>query len=304
MINLFKDIPNSKDWDVIDLVNKGWSSDVKYHIKTNDNRQLLLRISDISTFDSKKEEYEVMKKLDNCDILMSRPIDFGVCNDNKNVFTLLTWLEGVDAAERLYTLSAKKQYELGYTSGKILRSIHEIPAPANQPDWKERFNKKIDQKIKNYNACVIKIENGDKFIDYINSNRHLLENRVQTFQHGDFHIGNMIINDNNEVGVIDFNRYDYGDPWEEFNRIVWCAETSDHFASGRINGYFEGDVPDEFFKLMALYISSNALSSVPWAIPFGEKEVKIMLDQAQSILGWYDSFNSYIPRWYIPHHTK
>jgi len=32
----------------------------------------------------------------------------------------------------------------------------------------------------------------------------------------------------------DFNRLDYGDPWEEFNRIVWCAGISKQFASGRI----------------------------------------------------------------------
>ncbi|MEK3769068.1 hypothetical protein MKY14_10950 [Paenibacillus sp. FSL R5-0887] len=28
------------------------------------------------------------------------------------------------------------------------------------------------------------------------------------------------------------DRFDYGDPWEEFNRIPWCALTSPEFASG------------------------------------------------------------------------
>ncbi|MCP6429213.1 phosphotransferase, partial [Klebsiella pneumoniae] len=81
----------------------------------------------------------------------------------------------------------------------------------------------------------------DKILDYIEKTRYLLDTRPQTFQHGDYHIGNMIITNNYELGIIDFDRLDYGDPWEEFNRIVWCACASSVFAAGRINGYFEND---------------------------------------------------------------
>jgi aminoglycoside phosphotransferase (APT) family kinase protein len=301
MISEFKNIPNSKGWMRIDLVDKGWSGDKKYHITTEDNLQLLLRVSHISAFDCKKEEYKVMKMLDSCNILMSRPIDFGVCNDNKSVFTLLTWLEGTEAEVALSALTTEEQYCLGYNAGKALGELHKFPAPANLEAWSERFNRKIDQKIRNYEACEFKIEKSNKIIDYINDNRFLLENRIQTFQHGDFHVGNMIVAGNNQVGIIDFNRYDYGDPWEEFNRIVWCAQNSGYFASGRINGYFEDNVPEKFFRLMALYIGSNTLSSVPWAVEFGEKEVNTMLNQAKDILDWYSDFTSYIPKWYIPH---
>ena len=304
MMNEFQGISNIKKWNKIDLVKKGWSSDIKYHIRTNDNRQLLLRISDFSAFDRKKEEYEIMKKLDSYNLLISRPVDFGVCNNGKSVFILLTWLDGFDAEVVLPTLTSKEQYDLGYNVGKILRKIHQIPAPTNQEDWSGRFNKKTDQKIRKYEACAIKIEKADKIIEYINDNRFLLENRTQTFQHGDFHAGNMIVTAQNKIGIIDFNRYDYGDPWEEFNRIAWCAEISEYFASGRINGYFEGDVPEAFFRLMALYIGSNTLSSIPWAIPFGESEVKTMLSQSRNVLEWYNDFSSFIPKWYIPHYAK
>jgi aminoglycoside phosphotransferase (APT) family kinase protein len=300
MLSEFKDIPGSKNWYTLDLIDKGWSNDKKYYVITNDNRQFLLRISDVSTFERKKEEYEMMKMLDSCDILMSRPIDFGVCNNGKSVFILLSWIEGNDAETVLPTLTTREQYDLGYSMGKALRKIHQIPASSHQEDWAEYFNKKVDRKISSYEACGIKIDKANKIIDYINDNRSLLENRAQTIQHGDFHIGNMIITAQNEIGIIDFNRYDYGDPWEEFNRIVWCAKISEHFASGRINGYFEGNVPETFFKLMALYIGSDTLSSVPWAIPFGESEVKTMIDKANNVMDWYNDFTSYIPKWYIP----
>ena len=98
---------------------------------------------------------------------------------------------------------------------------------------------------------------------------------------------------------IRFNRNDYGDPWEEFNRIVWCAQKAPLFASGMVNGYFDDNVPMEFWRLLALYISSNTLSSVYWAIPFGQDEVNTMLNQAKEVLSWYDNMRNLVPTWYF-----
>lgn len=50
---------------------------------------------------------------------------------------------------------------------------------------------------------------------------------------------------------------------------------------------------------MALYIATNQLSSIPWAIPFGEEEVNTMLKQAENTMKWYDNFKTYMPNWYI-----
>ena len=54
----------------------------------------------------------------------------------------------------------------------------------------------------------------------------------------------------------------------------------------------------EFWKLLALYISSNTLSSLPWAIPFGEKEIQVMQNQAAQVLQWYDGMKNPVPTWY------
>ena len=54
----------------------------------------------------------------------------------------------------------------------------------------------------------------------------------------------------------------------------------------------------DFWNLLALYICSNALGSLPWAIPFGEEEIQVMQNQAAEILQWYDHFRTVIPNWY------
>lgn len=277
-------------------INKGWSCDRKYCVTDVDGTRYLLRITPFEKSASREDMFRMQKEVAALGIPMCRPVEMGQCDEG--VYILQTWIAGRDAEEAVPELAESEQYALGLEAGRILKKIHSIPAPADQPDWEKRFNAKMDRKIRMYQECPIQFEGADKLIDYINANRHLLAGRPQTFQHGDYHIGNMMI-ENGKIVIIDFDRYDFGDPWEEFNRIVWCAQKVPIFASGIVNGYFDDRVPLEFWKLLALYISSNMLSSVPWAIPFGEKEIQTMLNQAKDVLAWYDNMQNPIPSWYF-----
>lgn len=277
-------------------INKGWSGDKKYCVTDAQGKKFLLRISPIEQYEQKKSEYEHMVQVSALGIPMCKPLEFGKCEEG--VYSVQSWIDGVDAKNIISTFSDAKQYAYGAEAGCILRKIHSIPAPKTQEDWETRFNRKIDTKIKKYRECPLKYENGQAFIDFVEKNRHLLKNRPQVYQHGDYHIGNMMIDRSGRLQIIDFNRNDYGDPWEEFNRIVWCAQNSPFFASGMVNGYFDNEVPMEFWRLLALYISSNTLSSLYWAIPFGEREIKVMVNQAKDVLSWYDNMKNPIPTWY------
>ncbi|WP_127576712.1 aminoglycoside phosphotransferase family protein [Paenibacillus barengoltzii] len=296
---MFADIQGYETFKKIDPITKGWSSDQKYYIETVTNERWLLRIADISQYDHKKHEFEMMRRLAESGIPMSRPVDFGVCNNGQSVYSLSTWCDGEDAQAVLPKLTDTRQYHLGVTAGQILRQIHSIPAPVDQEPWESSFNRKVDRKIKQYHDCGVKMVGDEQIIAYIEANRHYLSERPQCFQHGDYHVGNMIISPEGELWIIDFNRWDYGDPWEEFNRIVWSAKVSPHFATGQIHGYFHGNPPDEFFTLLALYIGTNALSSIPWAIPFGEVEVAVMQQQARDVLTWFDGMRNPVPAWYL-----
>lgn len=275
---------------------EGWSEDKKYCITNEEGERFLLRVTDIAQFDKKQAEFNNMQRVAALGIPMCVPIEFGTCDDG--VYAIHSWIEGKSAESVIPKLPQSKQYDYGFEAGQILRKIHSIPAPETQEDWEIRFNRKMDTKIGKYEECPIKYPKGQAFIDYINVNRELLSGRPQSYQHGDYHIGNMMIDDAGKLYIIDFNRNDYGDPWEEFNRIVWCAQRSELFASGIVDGYFDNDVPTDFWKLLALYISSNTLSSVYWAIPFGEKEINTMLNQAAEIMSWYDDMKNIIPTWY------
>lgn len=294
-----------------DPIEKGWSNDKKYRITTADGTRYLLRITPEEKLKSgsgassggqemlnvkQVNIFHIQQKVAALGVPMSRPVACGRCKDG--FYSIQTWIEGSDARKTIPGLTDAEQYAYGLEAGRILKTIHSIPAPDTQPQWETRFNAKMDRKIKMYRECPVKFDGAEDIIAYIEANRHLLKGRPQSFQHGDYHVGNMMIGDKGIV-IIDFDRYDYGDPWEEFNRITWCAQCSPLFASGMVNGYFDGEVPMEFWRLLALYISSNMLSSVPWAIPFGEQEIQTMLKQAKDVLEWYDNMRNPVPTWYF-----
>ncbi len=284
------------------LITKGWSGDTKYCVTDEQGHKYLLRISPAEQETCKKRQFALMQQAAELGIPMCEPVEFGICEEG--VYSIQRWIEGVDAEEALKTMPEAQQYAYGMDAGRILRKIHSIPAPADLEDWEVRFNRKMDRKIQMYSECPLKYENGQAFIDFIRENRHLLRGRPQTYQHGDYHVGNMMVGTDGVLHIIDFDRDDFGDPWEEFNRIVWCARAVPAFATGMVDGYFEGDVPTEFWELLALYIASNALSSLPWAIPFGEGEIAVMRQQAQDILEWYDNMACVVPKWYRRYKAK
>lgn len=98
----------------------------KYYVETATNEKLLLRIADISQYDKKKKEFEVMKRLAASGVPVSQPVEFGICDNGQRVYSLFTWCDGEEAEIVLPKLPETMQYVLGVTAGQILRKIHEI----------------------------------------------------------------------------------------------------------------------------------------------------------------------------------
>ena len=298
MNNTIAEIPGAGDWKTISKIEEGWSDDAKYFVEDKVGRRFLLRISDGNKYEEERQLYEALRALNKTEIPTSKLIDSGLCNDGKHTFRIFNWLEGEVITRILDNFSDKDQYSLGYSSGQILRNIHKVKSPTNWMSWDTYYNRKISRKIELYHSCSINFPHADQVINYIQEHKILLKGRPLRLLHGDYHVGNFLLTPDQEIAVIDFNRLDFGDPWEEFNRITWTASQSVSFARGQINGYFNDNIPADFFKLMALYIGVNLVGSIPWAIPYGEKELQTILRLSDEVMGWYDNFERSIPAWY------
>jgi len=277
-------------------IEKGWSEDKKYCVTDAAGARYLLRVSPAARYETRKALYAILQEVSATGIPMSHPLDIWMSGEG--VCMLYSWIDGEDLEPALPLLPVAQQYALGLRAGEILREIHSISAPEGQEDWARRFWRKTQRKVRKYRRCGLRFEGDRHVIRYVRRNKRLLKGRPQCFQHGDYHVGNMMLQ-NGELCIIDFDRYDFGDPWEEFNRIVWCAQASPHFATGMLQGYFGSEPSAEFFRLLAFYIASNTLSSIYWAIPFGQSQIDLLMAQSQDVLRWYDDMRSPVPAWYI-----
>lgn len=293
---LIMSLPGAENWTSVKPVEKGWSKDRKYYVVNTQAEELLLRISTAGEADEKVKEIEAMRQFAELDIVMSRPLSHGTRGDV--FYAVHSWVQGESLEDALPTLSESEQYDLGVKAGQVLYTMHTIGAPSDREPWGSRMHRKIGIHQSRYDASGLYVTGQEHAKAYISANIHLLEGRPQVLQHGDFHPGNLILTPAHDIGVIDFNRWDYGDPWEEFYKAAYFSrEVSIPFTRGQIAGYFRGEAPEYFYRLLALYLADIILFSAVWAMQFGDKEVQGMIDRAQVILADYDNFTRHVPRW-------
>lgn len=293
-----REIPLYNTFEKIQPISKGMSGDKKYYVEDVDGKHFLLRIADFSEYDQKKAEYEIIKNMNNLDVPMPFPVDFGICNGGKNVYTLLSWVEGEEVEVTLTTLTKKEQYKLGIKSGEILRKIHNLPAPQGSDNWLMRYFSVIDERLDAFRSEGVPFD-GDKIIlNYLDVNKSLLESRPQCYHHGDYHMGNMIQSKDGSLFIIDWHTVDfsnYGDPWYEFNRL---GTEFPAFASGQIDGYFNNKPPEKFWKLLAYYLSASAITSIVWSKYFAPERLHSIINLNKDILYWFNDMKSDHPIWY------
>lgn len=139
-------------------INKGWSCDKKYCVTTADGTKYLLRVTPIEKSASRENMFRMQEEVAKLGIPMCKSLEIGECDEG--IYILQTWIDGKDADEVVPFLADSEQYALGLEAGRILKKIHSIPAPENQPDWEIRINE-MKGRRKVHTLC------GGLFISYI-----------------------------------------------------------------------------------------------------------------------------------------
>ena len=295
------DIPGYEEFIKIEPISKGLSSDKKYCVETSDGQRMLLRVSDSAEYDRKKAEYDMMERAYTFGVFVPKPIDLGLCDGGKSVYSLSGWLDGEDAETLIPRMSEAEQYSVGLKAGAVLRKIHTLPAPDNAEPWGERFRLKVQTRIDLYYKHKLESESGEKIIKYLHDRQSILDCRTQTFWHGDFNVGNHMVMPDGAIGTFDFNYWnlDHGDPWWEFVIIPWGKEPPAYYFTGMINGYFNNVPPCEFFDMLLYYYACDALSALCYS--FLDMEECVPEDgkrHMDNILRWFDNMNNPVPTWY------
>ncbi|MCM3783485.1 aminoglycoside phosphotransferase family protein [Neobacillus mesonae] len=280
-------------------INKGYSDDHKYLVLKN-KEKLLLKTFDAKQFTQRQAEYNALVKMKELDVNCTRPIDLGLLQEFNAGYMILSYIEGSDAIEEISGYPADIQYKLGYTAGMELRKMHDYKAPEEIPSWFERKLSKHESYVDAYSKLGVRIKQDGKIRSFIDDHVELMRARPNLFQHDDFHVSNLIVKEGQLAGIIDFNRFDWGDPVHEFLKVgMFSSEISVPFSIGQIRGYHMGEEPDAlFWKLYSLYLAMSLISSIVWILKVKPDELSIIMEKVDRVLDDHDYFERTIPKWY------
>ena len=275
---------------------KGWSADKKYILEDSDGERYVLRLSDNDLFEKKKKQFELLKKIERLGLNCARPIEFGTKADG-TVYTLLSYLEGEDGETAVAALKDEAAYRLGVEAGTCLKKLHSVDIPPQELTWWDRYLEKMPRKIARLIACEYKLPMQEMILDYYETHYEIMKDRPLVFCHGDYHLGNMIVNNGN-VGIIDFDKNGVADPYDELKPFCWNVMVSEYFETGLINGYFDHSIPDDFWSVLKFYTAESLISHLPWSVKFGRQEIETALEVTDNQMKWYGNFELDVPTWY------
>lgn len=280
-------------------IHKGLSVDKKFRIRDRQGDEYLLRISPMEYCQRRRQDHDYTLRFLPLGIPMCEPLEFGICDEG--AYSLQRWIEGIDLQELLPVLTYDRQYALGVEAGRTLNWLHKLPVPNHLDSWEPVFRQKAEGIIRRYQKSAFQFSKAQILIDFIQKNIHCVAGRPRVYLHGDYHVGNLMLGEDNKLYVIDFSSDICCDPWKDFGCIPISACEFPGFACGLIAGYFDGDIPARFWMLLAVYTCYQILCFfTPTRRIQDLSYQQNILSLAENVLQWYDNMHLAVPTWYRP----
>ena len=279
-------------------IKKGFSTEKKWQV-ISEKGMFLLRSSQSNMIERKKEEFDLMSRLYRQGVKCNKPVDFFESKDKTVIYSLFSYLPGDDAETCINEATRSQQYKIGDRAGKDLKRINSVTSDTRT--WYKRKWKKHNYYLKMYGEIGYRFDEDKKVQRFIEINYNQADPGPDLLQHDDFHLGNIILNNNEYGGVLDFNRYDWGDPLHEFVKLEWFTwPVSRDFAKGQVKGYFgeHGIGEDDCLKI-SIYTAMSLFSTVVWTLRFYPETMGNIEHKIKSILQHYRYFEKTIPDWTI-----
>lgn len=293
-------IPSLRKATAISKIHKGFSYDGKYLVyEGGDKPAYVLRTAALKQTERKRREFEIVGHIHGLGVRTSEPVAFGTVEALDLCYMVFRYIEGEDASESLLLMTANEQYSVGVEAGQELLRMHEVEAPGNMEVWSARIIAKYNRQLTEYRRGGVKLPEEQAIIAFIEGQLPLLKDRPNRFQHDDFHPGNLLVHGGAYAAAIDFNRYDWGDPYHDFLKIAYFSrEVSIPFSVGQIDGYFKGEIPGNFWNLYALYSAMIMFGTITWTLQVIPAQLDSMMARIRTVLNDHRNFESTVPIWY------
>lgn len=299
-LNILNSLKEKIKWDSITKINSGYDPCLKFCVYKA-NKKYLLKIFDKNNLIKKQREYNILSGITDFPFLRPSPIEFGEINNDYHYF-LLTWVEGESLESYFKRDSNIDLYSIGCDIGNSIYKFH----------CYTKMNKSIDiisnikSKLEKYKEANLNLKDDDVVLSYIYNNIHKLEKQPVSLIHGDLTETNIIINSENQIGLIDFGNacinYSYYDlhQVQMYNRFF-----SVDLSVGIIDGYIKNVKDKDFFwECFKIYNAYLSLYKVVWAQKYGKEEIENMKNRYYQTLIDYNLFKNQIPKWYTEYKSN
>jgi len=285
----------------------GLSATKKYIVEDKNGSKYFLKIEPSENYSSVEKFFLMLEKLYFAGVPMPRPIEYGKCEEgayilssfigrnSKNSF-IATTLE-----IEMPTLTDEKKYLLGLRAGRALRRIHQVSFLRNKDtcrEWNWRFPKWAKDLVEFYVKSPNKFDGYEYYLETLQEPLDWITQRPSCLLHHDYGSHNLLW-EKEELWVIDFGSTEAkdGDPYYDFRNIFISGLRFPHFSTGTIHGYFDGIVPQDFFKLTKFYAAWSIMDSLHHAK--NSKRVESITKSAKNFLLSYDNMKAEQPSWYF-----
>lgn len=286
-------IYNFKNYDVVEVINSGASSVEKYKL-IKDNMYYLLRIYDARFMSSRYIALENMNLLYKNNVRVPKVYDKGLI-DNEKGFALVEWIAGLSLENKLLTIDDEISY--GKASADELKKMHTIKNDLKQPEY-ERFLTKFQNRITKLSNLNIKINQIKILENYVKNNISILkELNGSAIIHGDFHPGNIIVDKGNNIVFIDMDVCKIAHPWHDLSSNA-CNMEYPNFYSSVITNYFNGYIPEEFWKVYNVFGCYYVIDYLLYCIRNKEKTIADGEKKLLEYVEYTNGFQMEIPSWF------
>lgn len=278
-------------YKIIKKLPLGGSSVQKYMVE-RDNKIFLLRLYEIRFMDSRYRAFNNIRILYDNGIAVPEIYDFGVLSDNKHGYAVMDWIDGVSLDNLLSDDSLINKY--GKIVAEELFKMHNIYTKENIDIY--------DKFIKSFNKKINKLK--DIGIDYTSSvlesfvldNSKVLKELDTSIIHGDFHPGNIVVNDS-KICFIDLDVCKNEFAWIDLSTNA-CNLDCPKFYTTLINEYFNNNIPDNFWLIYNLYGSLYCLDYILYCNRIDNKTLEDGTTVFKKFLDYSDEFSLLKPKWF------
>jgi len=284
----------------IEPLDAGYSSDTKFVLYINASPAFVLRIAPIAHEARRRRDFVALGELRARGVRSSEPVALGLAEGGALVYTVLRYVAGTDGEVALPEMTDAACYEAGVEAGGELRKVHAAPTP-RLPNWAAERRAKYVTRSAAVRERGLGFAGETEAEAFVRRNLPLLDEAAIVFQHDDFHPANVVLRDGRFVALIDFNRSDYGDAYEEFRKLPWFTlPVSRPFAHGCLVGYFEAsEPPPDFWPRYTLHVAMSSWDSVLWAADFYPEQLANFRERSTAILAGHDLLSGGPAAWWL-----